>query len=166
VPVVAGAFIGLGSNLGEPVANLESAVARLAREPGVTVEACSGFYQSAPVGVLDQPWFVNAVLKIATSLQPVELLDRLQQIERDLGRRPTRRWGERVLDLDVLLYDDLELSTDRLTIPHPRLWERLFVLRPLAELAPELRARDGRPIGTVIAQLERDQIVQPLSRRS
>jgi 2-amino-4-hydroxy-6-hydroxymethyldihydropteridine diphosphokinase len=166
VPPTAEAFVGLGSNLGERVANVEAAIDRLAREPGLRLIARSSLYQSAPVGVLDQPWFVNAVAQVESVLSPERLLQVLQRLERDLGRRPTRRWGERAIDLDLLLYDDLELASERLTVPHPRLWERLFVLRPLAELAPGLRGPDGRAIEAIIAELERAQTVELLSSRS
>jgi 2-amino-4-hydroxy-6-hydroxymethyldihydropteridine diphosphokinase len=166
VPPTGQVFVGLGSNLGERIANVEAAVDRLACEPGLRLIARSSLYQSAPVGVLDQPWFVNAVAQVESALDPERLLQALQSIERDLGRRPTRRWGERVIDLDLLLYDDLKLASETLTVPHPRLWQRLFVLRPLAELAPGLRGPDGRTIETVIAELERVQTVELLPDRT
>jgi 2-amino-4-hydroxy-6-hydroxymethyldihydropteridine diphosphokinase len=166
VPTVGQAFVGLGSNLGDRAANIEAAIDRLGHEPGLILIARSSLYQSAPLGVVDQPWFVNAVARIESALGPEPLLRVLQTIERDLGRRPTRRWGERVIDLDLLLYDERQISSETLTVPHPRLWERLFVLRPLAELAPALRAPDGRAIEAVIAELERAQTVELLAGRT
>ena len=124
--------IALGANLGDRCANLRRGLALLA--PDVTVLAVSPLYESAPVGVTAQPAFFNAVCLVATDLEPLALLDRLQGIEREVGRRPGPRWGPRPLDLDILFYDDLRLESQRLTVPHPRLRERAFVLRPLADL--------------------------------
>jgi 2-amino-4-hydroxy-6-hydroxymethyldihydropteridine diphosphokinase len=157
------AFVGLGSNLGNRQASIRAALVRLGRVPGVTSVRRSRLYETAPVHVHDQPWFVNAVAEIQTGLTPAELLAAFKQIERELGRQPTRRWGERVVDLDLLLYGDQVVQTDQLTVPHARLWERLFVVLPLAELAPDLRAPDGRSIGEVAAELSRDQVVRPFN---
>jgi 2-amino-4-hydroxy-6-hydroxymethyldihydropteridine diphosphokinase len=153
-------FVGLGSNLGDREANLKAACARLEELPGLHLLRRSGVYESAPVGVLDQPWFLNAVAEIETTLEPLALLHALKTIEVQLGRQPGRRWGERVIDLDLLLYGNRSIQSSELTVPHPRLWERLFVLLPLAELAPELQAPDGRPIGDLIAELASSQIVR------
>lgn len=155
------AFIGLGANLGDRAGTLAAAVAALGRAEGVEVRRRSGFYESAPVGVLDQPWFLNGVVEVATTLVPLDLLRLLQQIERDLGRRPTRRWGERVVDLDLLLYGEQRVDLPELVVPHPELWNRRFVLQPLAELAPELRAPDGRAISEVAAALAAEQALRP-----
>jgi 2-amino-4-hydroxy-6-hydroxymethyldihydropteridine diphosphokinase len=156
------AYLGLGSNLGDRRANLAAALDRLERSPEVRLRRCSSLYESAPVGVLDQPWFLNGVVQVETRLAPFDLLALLKEIERDLGRRPGRRWGERAIDLDLLLYDDLSLATGELTVPHPELWRRLFVLAPLRELAPELSAPDGRPIGQLVDELRPTQPIRPL----
>lgn len=156
------AYVGLGSNLGDRQVNVRSALACLERLAGVDLVHRSRLYETAPVGVLDQPWFVNAAAELHTDLSPAELLCTLKRIEQELGRRPSRRWGERAIDLDLLLYDHLVLETDQLIVPHPRLWERLFVLLPLAELAPDLRAPDGRSIGAVVRELSREQVVRPI----
>ena len=156
-------YVGLGSNLGDRVANLEAAMERLAQEPGVRLLRRSAVYETEPVGVLDQPWFANAVVEIESELRPRELLAVLKGIERDLGRRPTRRWGERLIDLDLLLYGDERVDEPDLVVPHPELWRRLFVLVPLAELAPALRAPDGRSIREVIASLADAQGVRSLA---
>ena len=159
--VVSIAFIGLGANLGDRAGTLAAAVAALGSATGVELRRRSDLYESAPVGVLDQPWFLNGVVEVATTLAPLDLLRLLQQIERDLGRQPTRRWGERVVDLDLLLYGDQRVDLPELVVPHPELWKRRFVLQPLAELAPELRAPDGRAISEVADALAAEQALRP-----
>jgi 2-amino-4-hydroxy-6-hydroxymethyldihydropteridine diphosphokinase len=129
-------YLGLGSNLGDRLAILQAALARLAAQ--VTVEAVSSFYDTEPVGYAAQPRFLNAVCRGTTALEPEALLAFVKGIEAALGRQPSARFGPRLIDIDILLYDDLVLDTPTLTLPHPRLAERAFVLRPLAELAPEL----------------------------
>ena len=156
-------YVGLGSNLGDRVANLEAAIARLTRQPGVRLLRRSGVYETEPIGVLDQPWFANAVVEIASEPGPRELLGVLKRIERDLGRRPSRRWGERLIDLDLLLHGDERVAEPDLMVPHPELWRRLFVLVPLAELAPALRGPDGRSIDDLIASLAEAQAIRPLA---
>jgi 2-amino-4-hydroxy-6-hydroxymethyldihydropteridine diphosphokinase len=129
-------YLALGSNLGDRAANLRAAVGRLAVQ--VAVEHISSLYETEPAYVLDQPRFLNAVLSGRTALEPLALLAFLKEIERGLGRVPGARFGPRMIDLDILLYDDMALATDALTIPHPRMAERPFVLVPLAEIAPDL----------------------------
>jgi 2-amino-4-hydroxy-6-hydroxymethyldihydropteridine diphosphokinase len=129
-------YLALGSNLGDRRANLREAVARLGAR--VAIERISSLYETEPAYVLDQPRFLNAALRGRTTLAPAELLAFLKQIERELGREAGLRFGPRVIDLDILLYDDLALESDALTIPHPRMAERPFVLAPLAEIAPAL----------------------------
>ncbi|BBI99040.1 2-amino-4-hydroxy-6-hydroxymethyldihydropteridine diphosphokinase [Ferrigenium kumadai] len=131
------AFVGLGSNLQDPGSQLQHAFSDLDRLPGTRLLQRSSLYRSAPVGYLDQPDFVNAVAKIETALTPHELLQALLQIEHDHGRERTFRNAPRTLDLDVLLYDDLQLHEHGLTIPHPQMHLRAFVLQPLLEIAPD-----------------------------
>jgi len=131
------AYIGLGANLQDPVAQLNEACRRLAQLPGVVIVQVSSYYATPPVGVEDQPWFVNAVAAIRTTLTADDLLTALLQIEADMGRVRRRRWGPRLVDLDILLYDDAVIHTDRLQVPHPEMASRGFVLVPLAEIAPE-----------------------------
>lgn len=131
------AFIGLGSNLENPAAQLQSALRDLGRMPQTEVLAQSSFYRSAPVGYLDQPDFCNAVAKISTELAPQQLLQHLLEIEHAHGRERTFRNAPRTLDLDVLLYDALQLDEPGLTIPHPQMHLRAFVLQPLLEIAPD-----------------------------
>ena len=132
------AYVGLGANLGEdPGATLTQAALRLAALPGTQVAALSSVWRSAPVDA-EGPDFLNAVAALDTTLAPLELLDALQAIEQAHGRERPYRNAPRTLDLDLLLHGDAVLTTPRLTLPHPRLGERAFVLRPLLEIAPDL----------------------------
>ena len=131
------AYIALGSNLGNRLGNLQAAV--LALQPSVGILDCSPVYETPPWGYLDQPAFLNQVVKAQTQLSPRELLDLLKQVETEMGRQKTMQNGPRLIDLDILLYEDLVLDTPQLTIPHPRMAGRGFVLVPLADLAPDLR---------------------------
>lgn len=130
-------YLSLGSNLGERAENLRAGIERL-KELG-ELRAVSGLYETEPVDVRDQPWFLNCVAELATELMPMQLLGRAQQIELELGRRRLRPKGPRTLDIDILLFGRALVDTPKLTIPHPALHERRFVLLPLAEIAPELR---------------------------
>lgn len=133
------AFIGLGSNQQAPQQQLQTALRALAALPDTELVACSSFYRSAPVGPQDQPDFINAVAQLATALSPLALLDHLQTIEQQQGRVRDQYWGPRTLDLDLLLYGEQVIDHPRLQVPHPHMWERAFVLRPLAELLAELQ---------------------------
>jgi 2-amino-4-hydroxy-6-hydroxymethyldihydropteridine diphosphokinase len=136
------AYIGLGTNLGDRELNLREALERL---EGLGPVRASSFRETDPVGVTDQPKFLNAAAELATELPPTELLERLLEIERELGReRATeRRWGPRVIDLDLLLYGEEAIDEPGLTVPHPRLADRRFVLEPLCELNEDLTLPDG-----------------------
>ena len=129
-------YIGIGSNLGDRKEHCLKAV-RLFAEKGVVVRRRSSMYETEPWGVKDQPRFINMVIEAETGLTPEELLGVLKEIEEEVGRMETYRWGPRVIDLDILLYDNLAINTPELTIPHPRMHEREFVLRPLVEIAPD-----------------------------
>lgn len=131
------AFIGLGSNLEAPSNQLQRAFSDLDQLPGTRLIAQSSLYRSAPVGYLDQPDFMNAVAKIETALTPQALLQALLQIEHQHGRERTFRNAPRTLDMDVLLYDDVQLHEQGLTIPHPQMHLRAFVLQPLLEIEPD-----------------------------
>lgn len=146
-------YIGLGSNLAEPRAQLRSALEAIARLPQSQLAAVSSFYRSEPLGPPDQPRYLNAVAALDTCLAPLALLDALQAIEQAQGRvRKDERWGPRTLDLDILLFGDQLLDTPRLTVPHYHLHARPFVLYPLAEVAPaELRLPDGRTLAALLA---------------
>ncbi|MGO9877720.1 MAG: 2-amino-4-hydroxy-6-hydroxymethyldihydropteridine diphosphokinase [Acidimicrobiia bacterium] len=132
------AFLAIGSNLGDRLAHLQLAVDALAHVPGVLLEAVSHVYETAPVGGPPQDAYLNAVVAIETNLDPHELLRRCQHIEASAARTRIERWGPRTLDVDVLLVDDQRVDEPELTLPHPRMWERGFVLAPLRDVAPRL----------------------------
>ena len=145
-------YIGLGSNLAEPLQQLRGALATLAELPHSRLSATSSFYASDPLGPADQPRYVNAVAALDTALSPLALLDALQAIELNQGRtRKAERWGPRTLDLDILLFGQRRLVEPRLTVPHYHMHARAFVLYPLAELAPELTLPDGRALQELLA---------------
>lgn len=133
------AVIAIGSNLGRKVENCRRAVAELNSLPGSRVADISPFYRTAPVGYRDQDWFVNAAVVLETGLAPLDLLGALQAIQRRAGRtQPTVRFGPRVLDLDIIFYDDAVIETSELTVPHPRMHERRFVLQPICDMNPAI----------------------------
>ncbi len=132
------AYLGLGSNLGDSLNTISTAIAALDALADSRVVACSQAYHSTPWGVVDQPDFINAVVALETRLTPLQLLAQTQALEKNLGRQPSRRWGERVIDIDILLYGHHWLNTPDLTIPHPWLSQRAFVLQPLLEIAPDI----------------------------
>jgi 2-amino-4-hydroxy-6-hydroxymethyldihydropteridine diphosphokinase len=145
-------YLGLGSNLGDRSANLYTGIQLLGE--ALTDIAISSVYQTEPVGVRDQPAFLNLVLCGRTTLSPHPLLDFVKQVERRVGRTPTFRWGPRVLDVDILLYDDEVVADPDLIIPHRELKHRAFVLVPLHELAPALRLPDGTCVANLLAALD------------
>ena len=149
------AYVGLGSNLGDREASLAAAVEALSAVPGITLVTLSSTRETDPVGYLDQPRFLNAVAAVDTELEPRALLEALLEVERGLGRtREGPRFGPRTIDLDLLLYGGERISEPDLTVPHPRMHERLFVLEPLAELDSSLEIPGN---GTVSAHLARLQ---------
>lgn len=151
-------FLGIGGNLGNREANLRRAVELL--RPSLAGLRASALYETPPWGDAGQPPFLNAVLRGAASLEPLDLLDELQRIEAALGRvRTARRWGPRPLDLDILLYGRAEIDHPRLRVPHPRIRERGFVLRPLADLAAGLTLPpDGMIVGELLVAVDTDGI--------
>jgi 2-amino-4-hydroxy-6-hydroxymethyldihydropteridine diphosphokinase len=157
-------YIGLGSNLGDPIAQAQQAIASLRQLPESRLLACSSLYRSAPVlqaGMPPQPDYINAVAVLETCLPPHSLLDQLQQIEAAQGRqRGDERWLPRTLDLDILLYGQWTCAEACLTVPHPRLTERLFVLYPLYECAPDLVLPDGRRLRDILQQCPPQEITR------
>jgi 2-amino-4-hydroxy-6-hydroxymethyldihydropteridine diphosphokinase len=147
-------YLGLGSNVGDREAHLRQAIEDL-NAHGVTVEAASSLYETEPVGeFLDQPDFLNAALRVRTALEPEELLDRSKAIELEHGRAVgSSRHGPRPIDIDLLLLGEVEMSTERLTLPHPEVTSRRFVLAPLLELNPELELPDGTRLDAALAAL-------------
>lgn len=149
------AFVGIGANLGDRERTLRLALRLLGDRDGVTVAAVSSLRETAPVGYLDQPSFLNGAARLETELLPRELLRALLDVERELGRdRSGPRFGPRTVDLDLLLYDGVELDEPGLVVPHPRLHERRFVLEPLAELAPGLVVPGRGPVERLLAELD------------
>ena len=149
------AYVGLGANLGDREAMVRSALEQLAAEPGVELVGVSAFRDTAPVGVVDQPRFLNAAAAVETSLSARELLELLLGIERRLGRtREGPRFGPRTIDLDLLLYGDEQVAEPGLQVPHPRLHERLFVLEPLFELAPGLVVPGKGALSEILAGIQ------------
>jgi 2-amino-4-hydroxy-6-hydroxymethyldihydropteridine diphosphokinase len=147
------AYIGLGSNLDAPQEQLLQALAHIHNDAQISIQQCSHFYASAPMGPKDQPDYVNAVCKITTGLSPIELLDTLQNIEQKHGRmRAGEKWGPRTLDLDMLLFNNLSMSNDRLTLPHSGMAQREFVLVPLFEVTPDMIMRDGKSLAAWVAK--------------
>jgi 2-amino-4-hydroxy-6-hydroxymethyldihydropteridine diphosphokinase len=140
------AYIGIGSNLGDRIGNIIESLRLMNNISGITVLRASPIYETEPVDFCQQPNFLNAVVEINTNLTPHELLKELQNIEKRLGRVRTVPKGPRTIDLDILLYDDVLISTHDLTIPHPRMWQRLFVLEPLKELRPDFLLSTGENI--------------------
>ena len=152
------AYVGFGANLGDPASTLQAAAAELGRTAG-RVTAGSHIYRSRPIGLTDQPDFQNAVARVSTALAPEALLDELLGLEARFGRVRGVRFGPRTLDLDLLWYEGVVRDDERLTLPHPRAHEREFVLRPLAELDPDLEIR-GTSVAGWLARLE-PQGVEP-----
>jgi 2-amino-4-hydroxy-6-hydroxymethyldihydropteridine diphosphokinase len=152
-------YLGLGSNVGDPAANLRAAIAQLA-DRGIEIEATSSAYETEPVGeVLDQPDFLNAVIRVRTAHEPAELLSVCKQVEAALGREAGgRRHAPRPIDVDLLLLGDIELLTERLTLPHAEVTSRRFVLEPLLELDPELTLPDGTRLADAHAALEGQRV--------
>jgi len=144
------AYIGVGSNLSDPIKQVKMAIAALKTLANSQVTAISSIYGSKPMGPQDQPDYINAVVELQTSLMPLALLDALQAIENKAGRvRKENRWGARILDLDILLFGQQVIDNERLTIPHYGMKLREFVLLPLAEIAPKLCLPDGDNIATL-----------------
>lgn len=150
-------YLGLGTNQGDRQANLQAVRGALA--PPVRLLQASPIYETEPWGFLDQPAFLNQVLKAETNLPPLDLLAYLKDLEVQLGRQPNLRYGPRLIDIDILLYDDLVLSLPGLEIPHPRLAERAFVLVPLVDLAPDLRYLDGQTMQQLLERASRKGVV-------
>jgi 2-amino-4-hydroxy-6-hydroxymethyldihydropteridine diphosphokinase len=151
---VARAYVGLGANLGDREATLRRAVELLRAARGVEVVAVSSLRETEPVGVVDQPRFLNGAVALETELSPRELLETLLAVERDLGRvRGGERWGPRTVDLDLLVYGDLVVDEHGLHVPHPRLHERAFALEPLAELDPTLEIPGRGKVSALLAEL-------------
>lgn len=148
-------YLSLGSNIGNSRKNLEDALDRLRAK--IDIIKISSYYETEPVGYADQDWFLNIAVEAMTSLSPEELLTFCQEIETDMKRVKIIRFGPRNIDVDILLYEDFSSKEEHLTIPHPRMKERAFVMVPLCEIAPDL-VIDGEDIKTIVDHLEGEQI--------
>ena len=158
------AYIGIGSNLESPTENCLKAVQRLNAHADLNVVARSSLYQSEPFGITDQDWFVNSVAQITTFLSPEELLRACLSIEQAMGRTRTKKWGPRIIDLDILFYDDLILKQEELEIPHPGIAERSFVLAPMNEIAPEfIHSKLKKSIQALLIEVPNPQKVNRIS---
>lgn len=147
------AYLALGSNIGDKNFHLRAAASAIDALPGTRIVTRSSIFRTPPWGKIDQDWFANAAIAIETAIKPQALLDACLAIEVAHGRVRRERWGPRVIDIDILTYGDAHLKTGRLTLPHPLMHERPFVLLPLREIAPDILI-DGRPIEAVIAGLD------------
>ena len=161
---MARAYVGLGSNLGDKAGNIRQALDMLDRADDVSVLAVSSLYETEPEGYEDQDWFVNAAAQIETALLPRTLLKLFKEIERVIGRKESVRWGPRKIDLDLLLYDQLCFESQDVTVPHPRMHQRAFVLAPLAEIAADvLHPILDKTIETLLGELVVTKRVRPLN---
>ena len=154
-------YIGLGSNLSEPIKQIQQAIIEIEKMTHSQVTKVSSLYLSKPMGPQDQNDYINAVLALTTQLSAVELLDALQMIENNAGRvRKDNRWGARILDLDIILYGNDIIETQRLTVPHYGLKEREFVLQPLAEIAPNLLLPDGESVKLLSQNIANNSMIK------
>lgn len=154
------AYLGLGANLGDPVNQLQQALALLHHSGGISVRRISSLYETSPVGYLNQPNFYNLVAEIDTVLPPAELLQATQKVEQCLHRVRIERFGPRTMDVDILLYDQRIINKPELTVPHPRLLERAFALIPLYELTGEISLPTGESIKEAIEALPQEQWIK------
>lgn len=152
-------FIGLGSNLGNRKKNIENSVDLFVGAKRINLLKRASYYETEPVGP-NQPWFINTAIEVETSFTPEALLDRCKEVERKIGRVDTLHWGPRLVDLDLLLFGDRTLNTERLEIPHPQMEKREFVLRPLIELEPKLTHPElGTPLKALLTKTDEDKKV-------
>lgn len=151
------AYLGIGGNIGDTRANIEDTIELLKRNDAIEVTNISSFYETEPVGYTDQDWFLNVVVEVETTLEPLELLDYCQYIENELKRERTIRWGPRTIDIDILLYENYSSDSEVLTVPHPRMTQRAFAMVPLYEINTEL-VIDGKDIKDIIEHLKGEKI--------
>jgi 2-amino-4-hydroxy-6-hydroxymethyldihydropteridine diphosphokinase len=148
------AHLSLGSNVGDRASHLKDALSAMGGHPHIALTAVSRIYQTAPVGKLDQPDFLNMAAEIETELTPEDLLSVLKSIEARIGRQPAERWGPRLIDIDIILYENERIQSDSLSVPHPEFRRRAFVLVPLAEIAAEAHDPEtGQSVGQLAAGL-------------
>lgn len=158
MPAACDAILALGTNIGDRARNIEEALRRLAADGAIRIVSRSRLYRTAPWGVTDQDWFINACVGIATELAPDKLLERCQSVENDMGRVRTRHWGPRIIDVDILAVRDRQICEPDLKVPHPLIAERAFVLVPLKDIAPELTI-GGKTLDDMLAALDSRDVV-------
>lgn len=149
-------FLSIGSNLGDRKFYLDGAVDKMESSTFMDVLNVSPYYETEPVGIKEQPRFLNAVVEVETDLSPQEVLSFIKETEQEFDRVRKERWGPRTLDIDILLYDDSEIEDKDLVIPHPYLEDRAFVLVPLESIAPDLKLPSGKHVNTVVQELEEE----------
>ena len=159
------AYIGIGSNLGNPDKNCVEAIEKLSTNNDIKIVSKSSYYQTTPIGHIEQGWFVNSVIKINTNLNPKSLLLALLNIESEMGRVRKEKWGPRLIDLDLLFYDNLILNQEGIILPHPEIQKRKFVLVPLNEIAENLtHPIQKKTVKTLLQELSDDTEVKKLTR--
>ncbi|WZL72898.1 2-amino-4-hydroxy-6-hydroxymethyldihydropteridine diphosphokinase [Clostridiaceae bacterium 35-E11] len=151
------AYLGIGGNIGNKKENIQTAITFLKNHPHISVSRISSYYETAPVGYVDQDWFLNIVVEIDTALDPYALLNYCHEIEQNLKRKRLIRWGPRTIDVDILLYEGFASQDEELTIPHPRMHERAFVMIPLYEIAKDLIIHNT-PIKGIVENLNTQEI--------
>lgn len=156
------AYLSLGSNLGNRIENINQAIERISAIHGVRLVNVSAYYETSPVGYLDQPDFVNCAVGIEADISPGQLLKSTMEIENEMGRMRSIRWGPRVIDIDILLYGEIKICHDNLVIPHPRMTERGFVMVPLAEIAPDIQILGGPSVKEIALSLSDDHSIRKL----
>jgi len=147
-------ILGLGTNLGEREQNLQQALKLLEADGKIRVDHLSSLYETAPFGVTDQPDFLNMVVSVKTDLSPQKLLHKCLHVENEMGRIRTRHWGPRVIDIDLLIFDEVQLQSEELTLPHPGILQRAFVMLPLRDLVPSLQLENGRTVMDMALEFE------------
>jgi 2-amino-4-hydroxy-6-hydroxymethyldihydropteridine diphosphokinase len=153
------AYIGLGSNMDDPQGQIHTALVNIQSQEQISIQSCSHLYASAPMGPQNQADYINGIIKITTSLTPIELLDILQDIEKQHGRkRVGERWGPRTLDLDIIIFNNLSMDNDRLTLPHYGMAQREFVMVPLFEIEPDMIMQDGKSIASWVSKCSFTQL--------
>lgn len=156
-------YIAIGSNIGDSLTNCRQAIQAIGAEKGNKIVACSSFYLTEPVGRKDQNWFINAVIAVETTFSPYQLIDFLMRVEKNMGRERKERWGPRIIDLDILFYENLICQENNLQIPHPEIAKRRFVLLPLKAIAPHLvHPILGKTVSELLDELPPGQRVIPL----
>ncbi len=151
------AYLGIGGNIGDRKANIQKALELLKQHDKINILKVSSIYETEPVGYAEQDWFYNIAAEIDTTLDPYELLEHCNKVEKELKRERLIRWGPRTIDIDILLYEDVKLDESKLTIPHPRMAERAFVMIPLSEIAPDIKI-ESRSISDIINNLKGEKI--------